>query len=69
MAGKYGRSEFGFLPKTYILPEDKDELTKVLEKSRKAMIVKPPNWFCGIGIKLINRIGKLYNIRLKLFIS
>merc|ERR1711892_266507 len=56
MAGKYGRSEFGFLPKTYILPEDKDELTKVLEKSRKAMIVKPPNWFCGIGIKLINRI-------------
>ena len=21
------------------------------------MIVKPPNWFCGIGIKLINKIG------------
>ena len=22
------------------------------------MIVKPPNWFCGIGIKLINKIGE-----------
>ena len=24
----------------------------------RPMIVKPPNWFCGIGIKLINKIGE-----------
>ena len=58
MVRKFGGSEFGFLPKTYILPDDKDELVKVLENSRKPMIIKPPNWFCGIGKKLINKIGK-----------
>ena len=58
MVRKFGGSEFGFLPKTYILPDDKDELLKVLENSRKPMIIKPPNWFCGIGIKLINKIGR-----------
>eukprot|EP00091_Calanus_sinicus_P022916 TRINITY_DN7524_c0_g1_i2.p2 TRINITY_DN7524_c0_g1~~TRINITY_DN7524_c0_g1_i2.p2 ORF type:complete len:134 (-),score=26.46 TRINITY_DN7524_c0_g1_i2:100-501(-) len=56
MVRKFGGSDFGFLPKTYILPNDKDVLVKVLENSRKPMIIKPPNWFCGIGIKLINKI-------------
>ena len=43
MVRKFGGSEFEFLPKTYILPDDKDELLKVLENSRKPMIIKPPN--------------------------
>ena len=58
MVRKFGKSEFGFLPKTYILPDDRDEVVKILENSRKPMIIKPPNWFCRIGIKLINKIGK-----------
>lgn len=30
-----------------------------MKKKRKAWIVKPPNWFCGIGISLIDDISKL----------
>ena len=53
----FGTKNFGFLPRTYIVPEDKEELVKAMKDSNKAMIVKPPNWYCGIGIKLINKIG------------
>ena len=53
----FGRNSFGFLPRTYIVPEDREELEEVMKASDKAMIVKPPNWYCGIGIKLINKIG------------
>ena len=59
MVKKFGAQEFGFLPKTFILPEDRSELEKALEEKRKPMIMKPPNWFCGIGIKLINDIGNI----------
>ena len=30
-----------------------------MKKKKKAWIVKPPNWFCGIGISLIDNISKL----------
>ena len=55
----FGTKNFGFLPRTYIVPEDKEELVKAMKDSNKAMIVKPPNWYCGIGIKLINNIGEV----------
>ena len=32
----------------------------------RPMIVKPPNWFCGIGIKLINKLGE-NNLSLLIF--
>jgi len=56
MVRKFGALEFDFLPKTYILPDDKDELITFMRRTKKPMIMKPPNWFCGIGIKLINKI-------------
>ena len=59
----FGRNSFGFLPRTYIVPEDREELEKVMKASDKAMIVKPPNWYCGIGIKLINKIGIIRRLR------
>ena len=59
----FGRNSFGFLPRTYIVPEDREELEKVMNASDKAMIVKPPNWYCGIGIKLINNIGNIWRVR------
>ena len=58
MVNTFGRDSFGFLPRTYIVPEDREELEKEMKASDKAMIVKPPNYYCGIGIKLINKIGK-----------
>ena len=40
------------------MPEEKDLVVKVMENSSAPMILKPSNWFCGIGIKLINNLGK-----------
>ena len=58
----FGRNSFGFLPRTYIVPEDREELEEVMKASGKAMIVKPPNWYCGIGIKLVNKIGIIWRV-------
>jgi hypothetical protein len=32
-----------------------------MAERRRAWIVKPPNWYCGIGISLIDSISKVYN--------
>ena len=57
MINNFGTNHFDFLPRTYIVPEDKEDLERDMRVANKAMIVKPPNWYCGIGIKLINKIG------------
>jgi len=54
MRNKFGREHFDFLPHTYILPADHNILKSLLEEKRSVWIVKPPNWFCGIGISLID---------------
>ena len=56
MMQTFGEEHFDFLPKTYNLPEDRDDLKNVMGDGR-VWIVKPPNWFCGIGIKLINSMN------------
>ena len=28
-----------------------------MKSEKKVMIIKPPNYYCGIGIKLINNTG------------
>ena len=56
MKAKHGHEMFDFMPRSYIVPQDKDELVEAMTLSSKPMIIKPPNWFCGIGIKLINKI-------------
>ena len=58
MVQQFGEKEFDFLPQTFIVPQDKEELVEAMQEKRKTMIIKPPNRFCGIGIKLINRIGE-----------
>ena len=58
MVEQFGTDQFGFLPRTFIVPEDKDLLVQVMQENKRTMIIKPPNWFCGIGIKLINKIGE-----------
>ena len=60
MQQKYGKEYFDFLAQTYVLPEDMEECKAAMKLSNKVMIVKPPNYYCGIGIKLINKTGDLY---------
>ena len=62
MVNQFGEENFGFLPKTFLLPDDREMLVAFMEEFKKPMIVKPPNWFNGIGIKLINKIGKIKKI-------
>jgi glutathione synthase/RimK-type ligase-like ATP-grasp enzyme len=59
MVNQFEEKHFGFLPRTFIVPQDKEELVQVMQEKKMTMIIKPPNWFCGIGIKLIDKIGEV----------
>ena len=34
-----------------------------MEDGNRAFIMKPPNWYCGIGIKLVSDFGKIFSQR------
>jgi len=59
MQERHGKDLFNFLPRTFVVPQDREELEKTMMHLGKPMIIKPPNWFCGIGIKLINNIADI----------
>ena len=43
------------MPHTYILPGERDQLRRKMRKVKNSFwIIKPPNLFCGMGIKVIN---------------
>ena len=67
MQKRFGEDQFNFHAKTFVLPGDRCELERAMESRRRAFIMKPPNWYCGIGIKLVNDFGKIlyfhYNIK------
>lgn len=54
---KFGKKEFGFMPRTYILPQDNKLLRSAWEKrcGRQRWIVKPPASARGAGIKVIHK--------------
>ncbi|BES88074.1 tubulin-tyrosine ligase activity [Nesidiocoris tenuis] len=53
---KFGKKEFGFLPRTYVLPQDTKILRQAWDKNSKGKwIVKPPAAARGTGIKVINK--------------
>ena len=58
MEEQFGHEEFGFFPRSFLLPEQRDDVEYYLKHNSKPMIMKPSNWFCGIGIKLITSVGK-----------
>ena len=60
MLSKHGPSHFNFLSRTYVLPDDYELCTEDMKKNKKVMIIKPPNYYCGIGIKLINKTGEFF---------
>lgn len=55
---KKTNSALNFYPQTFVLPEDGDELRKFMCQQEKPVLVKPPNWFSGLGIKITDQIGK-----------
>ena len=59
MVEKWGTKEFDFHSKTYVLPEDREDLENVMRNGDTPFIMKPPNWYCGIGIKMISDLGEL----------
>jgi tubulin polyglutamylase TTLL4 len=55
MRSEFGAEDWSYMPHTYILPAEKDQLRKVMRRAKGSFwIVKPPNLFCGMGIKVIN---------------
>ena len=50
-----------FYPNTFVLPEDSERLLTFMTPE-KLVLVKPPNWFSGLGIKLTNKIGDIRNM-------
>ncbi|XP_043263456.1 tubulin polyglutamylase TTLL4-like [Colletes gigas] len=61
MMAKYGKKEFSFVPKTYVLPQDLRCFKQVWEKcgSREKWIVKPPASARGTGIKVVHRWSQI----------
>ena len=60
MDDMYGSESFNFYPQTFILPNERESMEKYMHQKRKRMILKPPNWFNGMGIKLYEKFGELY---------
>ena len=55
MRDEFGKDEWSFMPHTYILPGERDVLRRAMKRAKNSFwIIKPPNLFCGMGIKVIN---------------
>lgn len=58
---KFGKAEFSFLPRTFVLPADTKLLKKVWERrgGRGRWIVKPPALARGEGISVVNKFSMI----------
>ena len=52
-----------FYPRTFVLPEDSDELKKFMSQE-KPVLLKPTNLFSGLGIKITDKLGKNNDIHI-----
>ena len=60
MKKKFGKNEFNFMPLTFMLPADKKKIKRYMDKHPDQFwIVKPPNLFCGMGIRVINKFHEI----------
>ncbi|XP_018576563.1 tubulin polyglutamylase TTLL4 isoform X3 [Anoplophora glabripennis] len=63
MINKFGHKEFGFLPHTYVLPQELKLLKQNWEfkngNGGEMWIIKPPASARGVGIKVINKWSQL----------
>ncbi|XP_076766667.1 tubulin monoglutamylase TTLL4 [Xylocopa sonorina] len=61
MKRKFGSNEFDFVPLTFVLPQERESLRKLMEKNGGIWIAKPPDSCAGCGIKLITRLQEVSN--------
>jgi len=62
MRKKFGKSEFNFMPLTFMLPADRKKIIRYMAKHQEQFwIVKPPNLFCGMGIRVVNKFLDIPN--------
>ncbi|KAM3849920.1 tubulin monoglutamylase TTLL4 [Diretmus argenteus] len=61
MQARFGKREFSFFPRSFILPQDIKRLRKAWEDggSRKKWIIKPPASARGIGIQVIHKWSQM----------
>lgn len=61
MMMKYGKREFGFVPRTYVLPQDLRCFRQVWKKvgNKRKWIIKPPASARGTGIKVVHRWSQI----------
>ncbi|XP_048862885.1 tubulin polyglutamylase TTLL4 [Brienomyrus brachyistius] len=61
MQVRFGKQEFGFFPRSFVLPQDSKLLRKAWQDggNRQKWIIKPPASARGIGIQVIHRWSQL----------
>lgn len=60
MQEKFGLTQFGFVPSSFVLPQQRRQLESEIERNRDAIwIQKPCASSCGKGIRLIGRRGEI----------
>ncbi|XP_062861890.1 tubulin polyglutamylase TTLL4 [Trichomycterus rosablanca] len=61
MQTRFGKREFGFFPRSFVLPQDMKLLKKAWEDggSRQKWIIKPPASARGIGIQVIHKWSQM----------
>ncbi|XP_062312743.1 tubulin polyglutamylase TTLL4 isoform X1 [Osmerus eperlanus] len=61
MQARFGKRDFGFFPRSFVLPQDIKQLKKAWEdgSSRQKWIIKPPASARGIGIQVIHKWSQM----------
>jgi len=70
MKKKYGKADFNFMPLTFMLPTDKKKIQRFMAKHPDLFwIVKPPNLFCGMGIRVVDKFQEIPNKKSQLCVQ
>ncbi|XP_051938962.1 tubulin polyglutamylase TTLL4 isoform X1 [Hippocampus zosterae] len=60
MQNRFGKQEFNFIPRTFVLPQDILQLRKAWKDgSRQKWIIKPPASARGVGIQVIHKWSQM----------
>ena len=56
---KQNNASYNFYPNTFLLPEDIELLKDHIKNERRVFLIKPVNWFSGLGIKITDSVDDL----------